>query len=240
MSQVNINFTCPYCGRATTITDLNFWEKEEKIYIETLKMGEVGLYIQAITCPNPECKNLSLKASLHKAEQDWVNLGDWFLKEKISEWQLLPSSMAKSLPDYIPEAIKSDYYEACSICNLSPKASATLARRCLQGMIRDFWGIKKANLYEEIKALEGKIGALEWEAIDSVRKVGNIGAHMEKDINLIIDVEPKEAQLLIKLIEQLIDDWYVDRHEKKIKAEKNQGVSGSESREKERQKEQYK
>jgi hypothetical protein len=47
------------------------------------------------------------------------------------------------LPDYIPEQIKDDYYEACSILNLSPKASATLARRCLQGMIRDFWGITK-------------------------------------------------------------------------------------------------
>ena len=34
----------------------------------------------------------------------------------------------------------------------------------------------------------------------AVRKVGNIGAHMEKDINVIVDVDPDEAQHLIGLI----------------------------------------
>jgi len=217
MAEVNLNFTCPYCGRVTTITDPNFWKRWEKIYVQPPDIGEVGIYIQAITCPNLECKKLWLIASLHKAEQNPHNLAQWYIKEKIFEWQLLPESDAKVLPDYIPIAIQNDYYEACRIRNLSPKASATLARRCLQGMIRDFWGIKKKNLYEEIKALEDKVDPLEWQAIDAVRKVGNIGAHMEKDINLIIDVDPKEAQLLIGLIEQLIDDWYVTRHDKEKK-----------------------
>lgn len=36
---------------------------------------------------------------------------------------------------------------------------------------------------------------------------------MEKDVNLIIDVEPEEAQKLILLIEYLIKKWYVDRHD---------------------------
>ena len=31
---------------------------------------------------------------------------------------------------------------------------------------------------------------------------------------LVIDVEPKEAQLLIGLIEILIKDWYIARHER--------------------------
>ncbi|MCP1830281.1 hypothetical protein ACVIHH_005106 [Bradyrhizobium sp. USDA 4518] len=34
------------------------------------------------------------------------------------------------------------------------------------------------------------------DAIDAVRIVGNIGAHMEKDVNLIVDIEPGEAQML--------------------------------------------
>lgn len=46
----------------------------------------------------------------------------------------------------------------------------------------------------------------------SFRRIGNIGAHMEKDINLIIDIEPDEAQKLIKLIELLIEQWYIERH----------------------------
>ena len=50
------------------------------------------------------------------------------------------------------------------------------------------------------------------DAIDHVREIGNIGAHMEKDINLIIDVDPGEAEALIALIELLFDEWYVARH----------------------------
>jgi hypothetical protein len=216
------NFICPYCNRATTITYPNYWNTFEVINIQQPDIGEVGIFVEAITCPNLDCKKLYLNVSLHEAESNTIRP---FPKKKLYQWQLLPESEAKVLPDYIPKAIQDDYYEACRIRDLSPKASATLARRCLQGMIRDFWGIKKKNLYEEIKALEDKVDPLEWEAIDAVRKIGNIGAHMEKDINLIIDVEPEEAKLLIKLIEQLIDDWYIAKHEKELKLQKIKELS---------------
>jgi hypothetical protein len=81
-------------------------------------------------------------------------------------------------------------------------------------MIRDFWKISKARLVDEIKELQSHIDSTTWDAIDAVRSVGNIGAHMEKDINVIVDVEPEEAQLLIGLIELLIKEWYVARHDR--------------------------
>ncbi len=56
--------------------------------------------------------------------------------------------------------------------------------------------------------------ATTWEAINSVRHVGNIGAHMEKDVNLIVDVDEEEAGLLIWLIETLFRDWYITKHER--------------------------
>ena len=52
------------------------------------------------------------------------------------------------------------------------------------------------------------------EAIDHVRTIGNIGAHMEKDIDLIIEVDPGEAQALIELIELLFEEWYVAKYER--------------------------
>ena len=109
--------------------------------------------------------------------------------------------------------IRQDYEEAYAILNLSPKASATLSRRCLQGMIRDFWGITKNNLAAEIDALQDKIPAAQFAAINALRKIGNIGAHMEKDVNTIVDIEPEEAQKLIQLIEMLLKQWYIERHE---------------------------
>lgn len=124
-----------------------------------------------------------------------------------------PPHSLSDIPDYVPSAIQQDYIEACSIKDLSPKSSATLARRCMQGMIHDFWGINKGNLGAEINALKEHIPAKQWAAIDAVRRVGNIGAHMGKDINLITDIEPNEAELLIKLIEYLIQEWYIKRHD---------------------------
>ena len=53
------------------------------------------------------------------------------------------------------------------------------------------------------------------EAIDHVRKIGKYGAHMEKDVNLVINVEPHEAQNLIELIELLFNEWYVQRENRK-------------------------
>jgi len=37
---------------------------------------------------------------------------------------------------------------------------------------------------------------------------------MEEDVNVIVDVEPQEADLLVGLIETLLDDWYVERRKR--------------------------
>lgn len=212
-----MHYTCPYCGTHTTITDPNHDAHWNRLYIEKSTLGDVGFGVYAITCPNVQCKKMRLIGRLTKVSE----LGSVpSAGRSIQEWQLLPESEAKVLPGYIPAPIQEDYYEACRIKNLSPKASATLARRCLQGMIRDFHGISKQNLFEEIKELEDKVDQDVWESIDAVREVGNIGAHMKKDINIIVDVEPEEAQLLIGLIEQLIDEWYVARQTRQERTKK--------------------
>lgn len=164
-------------------------------------------------CPNASCREYKIAVDLRNAGRTYG--GGWAISgEPIESWQLRPRSLAKPFPAYIPKAILDDYKEACLIVSDSPKASATLSRRCLQGIIRDYWKITKPRLIDEIKELEGKIEASTWNAIDGVRSVGNIGAHMEKDINLIVDVDPEEARTLIGLIEFLLKDWYVARHDR--------------------------
>lgn len=204
-------WTCPFCNRDTTITDNDSSSGSDCLLIPN-RSGSKILNIFWIVCPNPKCKKFTLSLSLHEYPLDKDRRG-YFVGKRLDSWNLIPPSRAKVFPDYVPEAIRNDYLEACLIEELSPKASATLSRRCLQGMIRDFWGIKKKTLKLEIDALEGKINKTTWKAIHSIRSVGNIGAHMEKDIDLIVDVEPDEAALLIKLIETLIEKWYIHRHE---------------------------
>lgn len=125
-----------------------------------------------------------------------------------------PKCVRKNFPDYIPEQIRKDYEEACLIAELSPKASATLSRRCMQGMIRNFWGITKNRLFQEIDevAKQPTISELQKNALHALRNIGNIGAHPERDTELIVDVEPNEAQKMISLLEFFIQNWYIQRH----------------------------
>ena len=80
-------------------------------------------------------------------------------------------------------------------------------------MIRDFWGISKARLVDEIDALKDLVDPSTKKVLDALRKLGNIGAHPEKDVNLIVDIEPNEAHKLLKFIEFLMQKWYIERHD---------------------------
>lgn len=216
------NWECPYCNRAQVITSPKLRKGLVDLRISDQAEGPLCGSFLAVGCSNPECLKTTVKAIVMNA---WDSDGICYTREgtEIINTFLIPSSNAKPQPDYIPQPIREDYYEACKIRDLSPKASATLIRRCLQGMIRDFAGIKKNTLNGEITALKEAIidGTADRsitpesvEAIDHIRTIGNIGAHMEKDINTIIDVEPNEAEVLINVTEMLFEEWYGARHKR--------------------------
>ncbi len=214
---IKSNWTCPHCSRITTINTDDCTETDSELLLSN-RDGYRGLHVQWIVCPSVLCSKLSLYVIMYELKK--IPNHRWENGEELKQWTLIPDTNAKIFPNYIPEPLLEDYQEAYSIMELSPKSAATLARRCIQGMIRDFWGIKKSRLIDEIGALKDKIDPLVWDSIEAVRKVGNISAHMEKDINVIIDVEPKEAKLLIQLVEMLFVEWYVHRENRKGKLNK--------------------
>lgn len=191
-------YKCPYCNvvcRDDGAITKKVYESFHYSGSDCLHYDSSGTVILSLSkCPN--CNEVAVS----------------LIGRRITPYSYPPAG-AIHLPEYIPDAVRTDYMEALSIVDASPKASATLSRRCLQGMIHDCWNIHEKNLNAEISSLKGKIDASQWKAIDALRKIGNIGAHMESDINLIIDVEPNEAQALIKLIELLIKEWYISRHD---------------------------
>lgn len=198
------SFTCPFCNHTMPLLNSTF--NERKLAFHTpVKMGyveddEYCFTVQMFKCPN--CQKITSFAIYSGSEMPEKSI------------PLFPISMAMQFPDYIPEVIRQDYEEAYVIASLSPKASATLSRRCIQGMIHDKWNIKLKNLNQEITALKDEIEPTLWSAIDSLRQLGNIGAHMEKDINVIVDIDSGEAEKLIKLVEILIKEWYIIPHER--------------------------
>jgi len=209
-------WVCPYCNQIATITDSNVSVDKHAFGNDNAENCQLWLMTSVTVCPNQKCKQYTIDAMLYKTEQHPSYSSGTFraLKAPLATWRLRPKSKAKPFPAYIPKPIIEDYEEACLVLVDSPKASATLSRRCLQGIIRDYWRISKNRLFDEINELQSKIDPSTWLAIDAVRSIGNIGAHMEKDINLIIDVDPGEAEILIQLLETLFKEWYVNRHER--------------------------
>ena len=202
-----MSWTCPYCQHKAIVTHQNK-SGAANSFDDGNVYGPLIAQWTSITCLNEECRQINLTFALLRNDGS---------RELLQRWDLLPQGMVKPFPDYIPAPVLEDYKEAVLIKNLSPKASATLSRRCLQGMIRDVWKVKPARLVDEIKAIESQIESGMWKAIDAIRNIGNIGAHMENDINVIVDVDPDEAEMLIGLLELLIQEWYVERHERQLR-----------------------
>lgn len=211
---------CPYCWTRMVVNDSNSSHANSyhDFEIETVYLKK-RLYFNTdiIVCTNPECRMHQVTATLgsyidYESEEDGISSKF----EVINSWQLVPDSLAKQFPSWIiPEPIIEDYNEACKIASLSPKASATLLRRCLQWMIRDFHKIVKSRLVDEIDELKNVIHDTDIiDAIETLRKTWNIWAHMEKDINLIIDIDEWEVDQLKWLIEFLLEEWYIKRHDK--------------------------
>jgi hypothetical protein len=224
-----------YTTRWDTITGDNVLRSFTNFPIGETKFGRVGLVTHSARCLNPKCNQLILTAQLKGAVQN--HNGYWISSsgEPIESWFMRPNSSAKPQPEYIPKPLRQDYEEACLVRDLSPKASATLARRCLQGMIRNFCGISKSRLVDEIKELRDSVQAgtapAVWRRRRSKQSImfeaSATSAHMERDIDQIVDVDPGEAQALIELIEMLFEEWYVARHTRQERLSKVQSIVGA-------------
>ena len=226
----DIQWNCPFCGSYQTITN-----PKADTSVAPISVGEnihkiFGFRVESIGCSNPDCLKVQIDFSLER----WGEHGHRIPNSVFFKKRVIPDSVAKPQPDYISAPLREDYTEACLIIDASPKASATLARRCLQGMIRDFCGISKPTLNQEIQGLrklveEDKaprgVSPESVDAIDHVRTIGNIGAHMEKDINHIVPVDQGEARILIELVETLFREWYIERHEREERFNKLRGIA---------------
>lgn len=209
---------CPFCRHHATLRDGDAAHQSVNIANHDGVTGE-AVSVLLTRCPNPKCGKIEVAASHTTGKYSHTSTGIQLVGGHVRRWwRLVPESSAQPWPACVPAVLVKDYDEACLIVDKSPKASATLSRRALQGMITDFWGIKPKGktrtLAKQIEALKSKVDPEVWDAIDALRKVGNIGAHMEKDINVIVDVDPNEAASLIRLIEMLFEEWYVAREKR--------------------------
>jgi hypothetical protein len=220
-----MSWTCPHCGTlqvvtadaSSTIISPHAIGQFAEMTQTTSQNRWLGVKSHARRCASPSCRKVAVEIilnTIHTASMTEVERSSFF------RTQVYPRPSGKPYPQFVPPPMLEDYQEAWSIIDLSPKSSATLARRCLQAMIRDFCGIKGRTLFAEIQTLEKLltddklpkgVEAETVEAMKALKDVGNIGAHMTEVDGVIVDVEPGEAEALLGLIEMLFADWYVAR-----------------------------
>lgn len=221
--------TCPFCGELySCFADIE--KKSYREYYYNQNNGTGNQYFFNINCCGEWGEIIKPISDVYKivisqcpnCKQDKITIEHYSnngkVQQMVSDSEIIrnirPKFQGISFPDYVPLQIRQDYEEASTILKLSPKASATLSRRCLQGMIRDHFGVVRGRLNDEIIAIHERklISEDVWNALNALRDLGNIGAHMEKDVNLIIDVDEEEAEKLVHLIEYLIKMWYIEEN----------------------------
>ncbi len=221
---------CPFCNGDQTVTEEARQASFADLSIENAD-GPRRLVVKFVVCPNPRCRKFSLSASLHSLETSGNRS---YTGKHLKTWALVPPSRARSFPIALPPQVLEDYQEACLTIESSLKVAAALARRCLSEMLRDFWRVQPGRLGDEFRQIKGAADPLTWEAIESVRKTGMIGARMDSEGAEILDTEPGEAKMLIGLIETLIEDWYVGREERRKRLEGIKQITGENAAEKEK------
>ena len=201
---------CPYCL-------VSFHPEENPPYFIDAEVPNEGqesyLWTYSETCPN--CKKVIVWLTV-SSETGWKDEGvrrHEIPKGRIAHQLVRPKTTGRQpVPSEVPEEFARDYREACLILADSPNASAALSRRCLQHILREKAGVKRARLIDEVREVinSGGLPSSVSGVIDVVRRAGNAAAHpLENDAGLVVPVEPWQAEWCLEVIEELFDFYFV-------------------------------
>jgi hypothetical protein len=184
---------------------------------QTLKhLPQHGKWSFDLICTCPNCEQSVFVQATYTTEEHPSKPGSAWLESGCPEIVAVypPFTVGRpKLPEQVPQRFREDYHEASLILHLSPKASATLSRRCLQLFLHEHLGINKRDLAKEIEELltTGNLPSDLAKDVDAIRQIGNFAAHPIKYTNTgeIAEVEPGEAEWLLGVLEALFDFYFV-------------------------------
>ncbi|MQA91451.1 MAG: DUF4145 domain-containing protein [Gemmatimonas sp.] len=199
---------CPHCSTAVRFeaTEISARGGAHRrplnpIYLDT--PSRRGLEFQTSGCP--ACGLPIVRVVATSDPQDVATRVDVLL------W---PVAANRPVPPEVEEAdpdLSEDFREAVGVFPVSKKASAALARRCLQRILTTRGGATGGDLASQIKSV---IEDLPYELglnVDAIRHVENFAAHPIKSraSGEITPVEDGEAEWLLNVLEELFEHYYV-------------------------------
>jgi len=196
---------CPHC-----LTEVN--EHWQSLFTHTNARGEmleqpsdlVGVALDALKlywmrCPKRSCQELFVAATAAD--------GRGF---RILYPQMLTT---RRVDPAVPDALADNYRQASAILTLSPKMSATLARRILADVLKQYGGYEKFTLASQLKAFMGDTQHPSQlrENARYLTEIGDFGSHTQRDTETqeIVDVEPEEAEWTLEVLDGLFEYFIV-------------------------------
>jgi len=186
---------CPHCLVGVHAS----WKREPILQNVT----ENQWLLRGLLCPECKRETIEIQVGLPIRENGWQ--------------RVFPvGSSRRPPPTQVPERLTRDYSEAAAVLDVSPKAAAALARRCLQTILHDH-GYKEKDLAKEVQALLNESDPAKVvpqsirDTVDAIRNFGNFSAHPITDVTQlqVIEVEPHEAEWCLEIIEELFQHFYV-------------------------------
>lgn len=182
---------CPNCGLGVQLTPQDFYNDYRGHVGPYVRISGVGEAVECTAWRCPACEKPVLEVNSRICVPRTGNRG--------------------SIPAGVPDHVRCDYEEACLVLDLSAKAAAALARRCLQNLLIEAGQVKAGGkLFDQIDEVAPSLPAYIRDHLHLVREAGNFAAHPAKSeaTGLIVDVEPEEAEFTLEVLEQLFEHYY--------------------------------
>ena len=197
---------CPHCGTVVVYATTSNYTVDLERHHDELGDLHGGVSLHWGRCP--ACSRIVIDIVSWQGQHEFVGA-----VERVHP--VLP--MPVPPPVEVPPEIGAEYIEAARLRTISPRASAALARRCLQLALHDH-GFRARSLEQEIEKAEqaGKCSTVLAEKLHMVRMVGNYAAHgTPDDSGGFLTVEPGELEALFGALDEFFDVFYVKpaRHE---------------------------
>jgi len=209
---------CPVCTQFTPDSWTSLMRIMRIGYQESLPVeppeGMVGAVGSSVSldfmwCANPECKQLVVR--VHES----LNLPPHAVADPemlTRTWIARPRSATRPIDPLVPEPFRTDYLEAASILDASPRMSAVLSRRVLADVLEKYASLNQFSLNERVEKFskDTRHPSELRENLHHLREIADFGAHTQKDDQAkIINVDRDEAEWTLKLLDRLFDHFIV-------------------------------
>lgn len=168
--------------------------------------------LEWMRCGDAACNQLVIRVqqtftAWNKSENVGIGLPTW-------SWLAVPRGGQRPLDPRVPDPFKSDFGEAVSILELSPRMSAVLARRILADLLKQYAERPEYQLGDKLKKFSEDSN---WPSnvrtnAQTLNEIARFAAHTQQpkdDQAAIKEVAPEEAKWTLDFIERLFDVFIV-------------------------------